>query len=73
MARRVAGDNAISCVEPGMSIVAVVASVAASTKCTLWAVLAVTMRFGPPGRLLGSIMRCSIPRSLRGLSIILAK
>ena len=31
-----------------------IASVAASRKCTLWAVLAVTIRFGPPGRLLRS-------------------
>src|SRR5215216_3174671 len=45
---------AISWVEPGMSIVAVMASVAASRKCTLWAVFAVTIRLGPPGRLLRS-------------------
>src|SRR5436309_2469830 len=38
-----------------MSMVAAMASVAASRKCTLWAVLAVTIRFGPPGRLLRSI------------------
>src|SRR5262245_46017369 len=42
-----------------MSSVAVMASVAASRKCTLWAVFAVTMRLGPPGRLLGSIMQAS--------------
>src|SRR3954463_8774930 len=45
---------AISWVEPGMSMVAVMASVAASRKCTLWAVFAVTIRLGPPGRLLRS-------------------
>src|SRR5947208_3419741 len=38
-----------------MSMVAAMVSVAASRKCTLWAVLAVTMRCGPPGRLLRSI------------------
>src|SRR5262249_20262810 len=38
-----------------MSMVAAMLSVPASRKCTLWAVLAVTMRFGPPGRLLRSI------------------
>src|SRR5439155_2741459 len=38
-----------------MSMVANMVSVAASRKCTLWAVLAVTMRLGPPGRLLRSI------------------
>src|SRR5262245_52814381 len=37
-----------------MSMVADRVSVAASRKCTLWAVLAVTIRLGPPGRLLRS-------------------
>src|SRR5882757_354860 len=39
-----------------MSMVADVVSVAASRKCTLCAVFAVTISFGPPGRLLRSSM-----------------
>src|SRR5215831_12674133 len=38
-----------------MSMVVARVSVAASRKWTLWAVLAVTIRLGPPGRLLRSI------------------
>ena len=41
----------------GMSMVADMVSVAASIKCTLCAVFAVTIRLGPPGRLLRSSMR----------------
>src|SRR5262245_22467248 len=42
-----------------MSMVADMVSVAASRKCTLWAVFAVTIRFGPPGRLLRSFIWAS--------------
>src|ERR687895_37108 len=63
-------DSASSCVEPGMSMVAVVASVAASTKCTLCAVLAVTIRFGPPTRLLRSIICVSGAASTADLKFL---
>src|SRR5215813_7647150 len=43
-----------------MSMVAVMFRVAASKKWTLWAVLAVTMRLGPPGRLLRSNIASSV-------------
>src|SRR5262249_4742189 len=51
-----------------MSMVADRLSVAASRKCTLWAVLAVTIRLGPPGRLLRSSItppRWSLPGVIR--------
>jgi hypothetical protein len=50
------GERIISWVDAGMSISPACASVAASKNCTLLALLAVRIRFGPPGRLLGSIM-----------------
>src|SRR5437899_9302443 len=62
-------DIVISWVEPGMSRLPVMASVAASKKCTLLALFAVTIRFGPPGRLLRSITSRSLRSGDRGVHL----
>ncbi len=55
------GDSTISWVEAGMSISPVFSRSSASKNCTLSAVFAVTMRRGPPDRLLPSALTFLAP------------